>query len=250
MTNSDALMRQATFVFRGTVKRLGATATGEVEATPRTAVVGVDEVIRAPAPFADLAGQDVTLRLRAPESLREQQQAVFFATSWLFGDGVALEELDHAPADEAPSLASRSETLAAQVADERLQDRLARAEAVVAGRVSNVRPSVAAAASAAGPAPASEHDPNWYEAVIDVDTVLKGSVPPGPVVVLFPWSLDVYWHDAPKFHAGQEGVWLLHSQQVPQAVAEQFPLVFTALDPMDFRPLDVVGQVRSLLQRP
>lgn len=249
MTESDALMRQATFVFRGTVKRIGATATAEVDATPRTAVVSVDQIIRSPAQFAALTGQDVTLRLRAPESLREEQQAVFFANSWLFGEGVALQEVDHVPPDEADSLASRGAALTAQIAGERLQDRLGRADAVVAGRVSNVRP-LAAAASATGPAPRSEHDPDWQEAVIDVDTVLKGSVPSGVVAVVFPASLDVYWHDAPKFHAGQEGVWSLHSQNVPQAAAEQFPLVFTALDPMDIQPRDALDQIRSQLQRP
>jgi hypothetical protein len=248
MTESDALMRQATFVFRGTVKRIGATATAEVEATPRTAVVSVDQIIRSPAQFAALTGQDVTLRLRAPGSLREEQQAIFFANSWLFGEGVALQEVDHVPPDEAESLARRGAALAGEIADDRLQERLGRAEAVVSGRVSNTRPSTAAAKET-GPAPRSEHDPDWHEAVIDVGTVLKGNVPAGVVVVLYPASLDVFWHDAPKFHAGQEGVWLLHSQDVPQAAAEQFPLVFTALDPMDIQPRDALGQVRSMLQR-
>lgn len=246
MTEPDALMRQATFVFRGTVRRIGATATAEVEATPRTAVVSVDQIIRAPAQFAALAGQDITLRLRAPGSLSQEQEAVFFANSWLFGEGVALQEVDHVPPDQTESLASRGAALAGEIAGERLLDRVGRAEAVVSGRVSNIRPS-SAVASVLGRTPMTEHAANWQEAVINVDTVLKGSVPQGVVVVLFPASLDVYWHDAPKFHAGQEGVWLLHSQDVPQGAAEQFPLVFTALDPMDIQPKDALEQVRSLL---
>jgi hypothetical protein len=70
--------------------------------------------------------------------------------------------------------------------------------------------------------------------VVDVDHVLKGDAEPQPTVVLFPGSMDVMWHDAPKFHAGQEGVWLLHADQVPAAALAHFPQVYTALHPEDF----------------
>jgi len=67
-------------------------------------------------------------------------------------------------------------------------------------------------------------------------------------VVLFPASIDVMWADAPKFQAGQEGVWLLRTERVPAAATELFPSVYTALDPKDFQPRDRVERVQRLLE--
>ena len=68
------------------------------------------------------------------------------------------------------------------------------------------------------------------------------------MIVLFPSSIDVMWVNAPKFHAGQEGMWFLRSEQVPRAATEVFPSVYTVLDPTDFQPRENAERVRSLLE--
>ena len=95
----------------------------------------------------------------------------------------------------------------------------------------------------------SEHAPLWQEAVIAVDEVHKGGRARKQVVVRFPSSSDVRWYQAPKFHAGQEGVFLLHKQQAGGARAKAMgaPLKgeqYTALHPEDFQPLDQLPQIR------
>src|SRR5206468_5301908 len=130
-----------------------------------------------------------------------------------------------------------------------------RADLIVTGRVTSVRVPAAEAkakAMAGGRTTEriSEHAPMWQEAVIDVDATHKGRERRKQVVVRFPSSTDVRWYHAPKFHAGQEGVFLLHKQQVPAARAKAASLTalkppeYTALHPGDFQPLEQLPQIR------
>ncbi|MBV9831348.1 MAG: hypothetical protein JOZ82_07105, partial [Marmoricola sp.] len=130
--------------------------------------------------------------------------------------------------------------------DVRLNERLAAASAVVVGTVSNTRRSVAAAATSGGTAYISEHDPEWSEAVVAVDSVIKGAAADS-VVIVYPGSIDVAWFRAPKFHAGQRGVFLLHGQGVPGAAAAEYDNVYTALDVPDVLPIEDHPRVRALI---
>jgi hypothetical protein len=67
-------------------------------------------------------------------------------------------------------------------------------------------------------------------------------------VVLFPASIDVAWYAAPKYHAGQTGVWLLHDEGVPAAAAAEYSSVYTSLDAVDFQPAEEQARVRSLIR--
>jgi hypothetical protein len=102
---------------------------------------------------------------------------------------------------------------------------------------------------APGVRPPSEHDPQWHEAEIEIEEVVKGDVPEARTVVLFPASTDVMWYRAPKLTPGQQGVWVLHDEQIPESVASAFPSVFTALDPTDVRPREELEHVRELVDR-
>jgi len=55
----------------------------------------------------------------------------------------------------------------------------------------------------------TEHDADWQEAVIVVDSMLKGPAS-ARVAVRFPASRDIAWHRLPKFTVGQAGTFLLH----------------------------------------
>src|SRR5215831_5745861 len=88
------------------------------------------------------------------------------------------------------------------------------------------------------------------EAVIDVDETHKGAERRKQVVVRFPSSTDVRWYQAPKFQAGQEGVFLLHKQQISPTTARAAALTtlkapeYTALHPSDFQPLERLPQIQ------
>lgn len=142
------------------------------------------------------------------------------------------------------------------------------------GKVAEVRrpapariAAVAAAALPGNPPPHSEHFADWREAVIQVESVVKGALPggapaaagaaapPTTTVVLFPASKDVMWYKAPKFQAGQEGTYLLHRDQVRNpAIAAMTagpagtPPAFTALQPGDALPKAQAAAIRQLVQ--
>jgi hypothetical protein len=105
------------------------------------------------------------------------------------------------------------------------------------------------------------------EAIIQVDEVLKGTHEKKQVVVRFPASSDVMWHGAPKFHAGQEGYFMLHKAKPKKATMKGAKKQkgkarvagaaetdrgaagsYLALDPADFQPYDERGGIRSILE--
>ncbi len=246
----DDSVRQSDVVFNGTVEETAATTMDAVDATDSTAVVRVDELVRAPSAFQGLVGQRITVLLRSPASMQVGEQATFFVNAGLFGESVAVQEVDHTTATAAAELAPRVTDVIERLHDSEVRERIAGADVVVTGRVAQVRAASeqAVAAMPGMPGPTSEHDPRWMEAVLDVDSVLKGTAPQAPVIVMFPASIDVMWVNAPKFHAGQEATWLLHTEQVPEAAAAMFPSVHTSLDPGDVLPKEQGERVRGLIQ--
>jgi hypothetical protein len=257
-SRSGSLIEQARFVFQGTVKKVKATTLKSVPASDRTIIVRVDRVIQSPEALSDYAGHDVTVQMAPGEKVRPGETLIFYTTGWIFGDSLAVQSVGHEEAT-APRVAAMSahpedpvRTLHATAA----MAQAARADLVVTGRVSSVRVPAGARARAKALAGGttteriSEHAPMWQEAVIDVDETHKGRERRRQVVVRFPSSTDVRWYRAPKFHAGQEGIFLLHKQQVPAAAAKTASLAglkaseYTALDPEDFQPLEQLPQIR------
>jgi hypothetical protein len=67
------------------------------------------------------------------------------------------------------------------------------------------------------------------------------------ITLLFPVSLDVKYnfpHESPKFHVDQEGIFLLHKQQIKELNME----AFTALDPTDFQPKDQLAHIEAIVR--
>jgi hypothetical protein len=217
-SKAQALARDARFVFVGTIQRLRAATMDDVPLDDRTAIVRVDQIVHAPDVLAQYTGHDITVRLGGRGRVREGMQATFYTSGWLFGDSIAVESFAH---EEVRQMAAAAQDAGDPVHRLRLKETQARFDAapvVVSGRVTSVRmPADVVAATAvrarraAEPiGPISEHDPDWRIADIQVDEVHKGSVANDTVSVRFPSSQDVMWHDAPKFHPGEEGVFMLH----------------------------------------
>jgi hypothetical protein len=76
---------------------------------------------------------------------------------------------------------------------------------------------------------------------------------------MFPSSTDVRWYRAPKFHAGQRAVFLLHKTTVKAdahhelralaaaAGAAEDVDVYTALHPEDVQPITDQGAVKAMI---
>lgn len=261
----------AKFVFKGTIQKLNARTMPQVPKDEPTAVVHVDEILQAPPALANTAGKEITVRLAAgAPKAKKGEQVLFHANSWLFGDSVAVESVkQEKPAVAETMLATREPDPVRNHENRELQKRVADAEIVVEGQVSSIHlpqsETHTALSSRPSGRPVSEHDPKWREAVIDITAVHKGKPDRKQVLLRFPSSNDVQWHRAPKFHAGDRGVWLLTSSKTSspaanlsksaeakagsvEATAVPGATVYTALHPMDFQPASKIERVAPVIR--
>jgi hypothetical protein len=126
----------------------------------------------------------------------------------------------------------------AQTAEENLRERAAGALLVVAGKVLAVNPLGRTGVR-------SEHEADWAQAVVQVDSVEKGALREKTVSVDFPQSTDERWLLSPKFEPGESGIWLLRHQTnlgLP-------PDAWLALAPLDFQPSAQQRTMRRLLAK-
>jgi len=249
-TDSSAVrewVEQSGLIFSGIVEREDDATMSSVPADAGTAVVRVERVLKAPEILTGLVGKELTLLPAAGSSLTVGERAVFFTRSWLYGESLAVievgrlergAELDTTELDEVRGVIDEADR---GVADERFQERLRQAEVVVAARVRETHPLQREQAG-----PFSEHDPEWWEAVLEVGSVEKGQ-PEKLLTVLFPSSTDEFWIDSPKLAPGMEAVFVLHRNQTERG----FPVLrvpgLTALSPLDVQPAEALPRVRTML---
>jgi len=241
--NLRELVRLAPFVFRGVVTKLEATTVHLVPVSKRTVLMRVDEVYRGREMLEPLVGKEITVQLVEEGALTERP-TIIFATGWLIGEGVALREVNSFEANNQDDLDRRIEEAMGANSEENLRSRLNKAEAIIAGRVTRSSP-------VAGPASEKDsfHAPEWWQAEIEIDSVLKGSGLNKTISILFPNSNDIAWSGSPKFHPGQEGIWLLGLDRTKQLAAWAHPIEgYTALHPADFQGMSQMGRIERLLR--
>ena len=251
-----ALVKQSDIVFIGTVTQVGAVAVSEVPASARTVVARVDQVLEKPAAVDLKPGDSVTVQTVRPGSLKAGTQATFYTTGWIFGRGVAVREVGHELGHSPVVVADQQEAVARarrDVNDAELRAHIQKAAMVFAGRVEQVRPAELAA-TPARPKRITEHDPDWQEAIIQVEDGLKGAQAGQQVVVRFPGSHDVAWVGTPRFAVGQEGTFLLHKDSTtgsPSAmIAGRSVPAYTALHKLDVLPKQDAPHIRDLIRKP
>jgi hypothetical protein len=258
-SNPSALLKQSSIVFSGTVSQLGASSFSGVPPSSQTIVVRIDSILKKPPAVSLKKGDNVTVEVKDPSSFQEGARATFYTDGWIFGSGVAVKELGHdlllqEPAPSAPVAAEMALGQAQQqLSDQDLQARAASADFIVIGRVTDVhRWSIPK--SAAARYPTSEHSADWHEAVLQIQSTLKGpKVKKNKMVVRFPLSRDVAWVNSPKFEKQQQGIFFLKKDQVsgdPKAKLGGYQVdVYTCLKPGDWLPLSDEARVRSLLKK-
>ena len=251
---------QASFVFKGTVRKLKATTFKHLPVTDRTVIVKVEKAMRAPDMLEQYVGSEITVQLSEHEKVSAGEQAIFYTQSVMMGDSLVVQSFGHARAGHAPATAAAALAGKAE-ADPALHEQVANADMVVTGKITSVRTinpdSVRTARGGESFSQISEHDPLWQEAVIEVADVEKGAGTPKEIVVRFPASTDVQWNQAPKFQVGQEGVFLLsrkaaetgsikRTRAAKQIASEK--TCYTALDPAAVQPMQKVEVIRSVIR--
>jgi len=197
------LTQSAEFIFRGTVQKTGTANLSIVEPDARTAVVRVDEVLKASGTLDDFTGQEVTVFLS--EALKTGDQRLFFTQVRLLGESLGVQEVGR-PAGSLAELQAQVGSAKSELLRESLAMRLAGADLVVSGRVRSVRATETAPQSG----PVTEHDPQWGQAVLEIKSILKGQATTKTITFWYPGSADVMWAPVSKPAVGQEGTWLLH----------------------------------------
>jgi hypothetical protein len=241
----SAAARTAPFVLVGTARKPGQSTVKELPGdTENTVVVRVEEVIDAP-PAVQLAGRDVTIRLFG-RSLRRGRRAVFFATSLIYGDRIALDEVARieGPVD-VPRLREQILDAKLEALDDALRERLWQANLVVLGAVQRV-----GSLEQRDVEPIDEDRANWRTADLAVHAVFKGR-PPEQLRILFPFPRTRHWPEAPIFIERQEGVWVLHANRgrdptKPGRRVPPLPGTYTALDRLDFHAPASAPRIRVL----
>ena len=252
-----ALMKQASIIFRGTVKEKGDVSFKGVPKSDRTIVVVVDEVIQKPPAVSLAKGALVTLDAIDAAVLSAGSSFVFYTEGWIYGSGVAVREIGHEAApvqmDQlAEPMRAQLEQTQKEMNDSKLRSRLDAADIVVIGQVTAVHPWNPPALVANRPR-ISEHAANWQEAVIRVETALKGAPADHEVVVRFPGSWDIAWASTPKLQPGQSGTFILQKDKITgvpmAALAGKSVAAHTALRPGDVLPINEAQRVRALLRK-
>ena len=254
-----ALVKQSSIIFSGTVSQLGAASFAGVTPSPQTIVVRVDSVLKKPPAVSLKKGDNVTVEMKDASAFQQGTQATFYTEGWIFGAGVAVKELGHeiipggaASAGAAGANERALSEIQKQNRDQELQDRVASADYVVVGRITEVRPWTVPK-SAAAPRHITEHDPDWHEAVLEIQSVLKGTkFKKNKLVVRFPGCIDVAWAQSPKFQKHQQGVFFLKKDAVsgvPMTLLGGSKVdTYTCLKPGDWLPLSDAARVRSVLK--
>ena len=246
-----ATARRANIVFVGTVTQVGAASFNAVSPTPRTLVVRVEDVLDKPQALRLAAGDSVTVE-PLDTTLKSGARATFYTTGWVFGHGVAVREVAHETMPAGATLAARRDSfrqLQRQVTDSTLAERVRGADMIVVGRVEAIR---APTLTAQQPhRRITEHDADWQEAVVVVDSMLKGPAS-ARVVLRFPASRDIAWHRLPKFAVGQAGTFLLRRDNLsgsPHAmIAGRQVTAYAVVDSSDALSAADAGRVRALVK--
>jgi hypothetical protein len=256
-TSQAELLKKSDVVFVGTITKVGAASFAGVPASSRTMVVRVDAVLVKPTvPFAE--GSEVTVEVKDPSLFRKGTQTIFYAQGWIIGGGVAVREIGHEVTREklkSGTISQKQKELLQsfqEAKDSELRKRIQAADVVVVGRVLDVQFSSRKAVGAP-PEPISEHYPNWQEAIIQVDSAVKGAQANQKIVVRFPGSDDVAWVGVPKFKKGQEGTFILKKDKISGAtkaiVAGNQVNAYTALNPEDVLPKKEGERIRNLMNK-
>jgi len=236
------LLRQAPLSFVGTLEHLGAATMTGLPVDDRTAVVRVDYVLHSPKSFSTLQGQRLTVQLAADKEPPAVGEAIaIFAEGLAYGDTLAVTEVGRLPVDAVEPRVTRALeagepsaffALQREIEIERLREHADGADAIVVGRVVELKKAVQSGYS--------EHDPDWWQATLDVRHVERGAVEPGLITVLYANSLDVAWRSAPKPKASQEGLWILHATEGELGKVARFQIVH----PEDYQPVQSLDALR------
>ena len=224
------------FIFLGTVIRQGAPETVMV-GPERTVAVRVDDILQSTDVLRGLAGSTVLVASKDAGTL--EGRLLFFTNGVAYGDRVVVQEVGHAEPSPEALRETRALIEAARVRP--LLQRIAGADLIITGKVVSSAPAEQPSIFR------SEHDPDWWIARVQVQSVLKGAKPSKEIEVLYPHSMDIAWYKSPKLEEGLSGIFILRHVNADQSPPEVGRSIYQAVDPLDFLPIENLQEVRRMI---
>jgi hypothetical protein len=210
----DKLVPGSSFIFKGKVILLHTATTDEKDVT-NTGVVLVTEVIDAPEFLQNVSGQQVTVRFTEINKVNVGEERMFFTEPYWIGETLGVTEIGSLLKSdklyESKEILTYIKQAREKQADEQLGKILKDSRTVIAGKVLKISEPEGKVKTA------TEHDPEWKEAEIQIDQTLKGKIESKTVKILFASGKDVMFFQAPKFKEGDEGIFIIQ-QTDPQTL--------------------------------
>jgi hypothetical protein len=234
------LIGQSGFIFRGKVVHRRIPDPPELSIhTEKIRTVEVGDILLSTRVLRSLQGREVTVISEHPLELHKDSEQLFFTNCLSLGDQAIFRELSHI----APESIQHIRELVNVVAARSLRKRVQSADLIVEGKVLSSH-----AAERSG-IPRSEHDPEWWIALVKVQSLVKGGKGTPEIEVLFANSKDIAWYKSPKLHEGDSGILLLRLLKPKEVLPELDRTVYQAIDPLDFQPSGRLQEIQSMLNR-
>jgi hypothetical protein len=241
------LVGSSSIVFQGKVEALGKSNLDGVEANERMAMVKIDKVVYAPMSLGDLTGQTVTVHLRSPNGIKQDQQVTIFGAPFHYGNNIGLTEVGRTDLTADQVRQSTIDERLRQL-DEQLKERIKSAKLIVSGSVRSTDRSESTEGL-----PGMEEGVNWEKALLRPETVVKG-IPPSDLSIYFPEekSGEKSFGPIPRYNTGQKGVWLLRSPEFDEDIEqksrkpEREEDVLIAQDPLDYHAICELPRIEAL----
>ncbi|MFN8257807.1 MAG: hypothetical protein U0W24_19075 [Bacteroidales bacterium] len=203
---SGKLKLGTSLIFKGTILLLNTVTTDEDDVS-NSGVVLVTEVIDAPESFKNITGQQITVRFSDIKQVKAGEERMFFTEPYFIGETLGVIEkgsvLKGEKLYESKDILSYITAVRAKQDDEQLKRYMLESKLVITGRVVSVNEPEG------NQRMATEHDPEWKEAEIQIDECLKGKLEVKSVKILFASGHDVMFYQSPKFTKGDEGIFIV-----------------------------------------
>lgn len=240
----DKLVPGSSVIFKAKILVLHTVTTDE-EDVSNAGVVMVTEVIEAPESFQTITGQEVTVRFSDINSVKVGEERMFFTAPYWIGESLGVTEKGSVMKSdklyESKEMASYIQQARNKQGDEQLRKMLKEAKLVIVGKVMKVSTPEGYKRMA------TEHDPEWKEAEIQIEETIKGKTESKTIKILFASSKDVMFMDSPKFKESDEGIFI--TQATDPGTAKLLRNENMVLEPSSFlRGKEKVKQVKSLLR--
>ena len=242
--NLDKFVQDSTYIFSGVVEKLGSAHMDSVPASDNTAVVKVEHVYTPAEILGDLTGKQVTIQLKENKTITPRSKVAFFTNGWIYGKGIAFIEVGRMKEQQPDKFKTKVAESRQRKADQQLKNRIDRAAVVVVAKVVKTNEL-----KLDKRLPISEHSPHWREAVLQINSIIKGEFQGQELRMIYPGSNDEVWVESPKPEIQKEGIWILQKDQQEKGGPKFRVPGYTALDALDFQTMDQLEKVKRLISK-